>query len=106
MLLNTKEAAKYLNVCPEVLMDEHHSGRLVAFKIGGRWRFDSRDLDQYIDDKRQAAAMAASAKVQKGAGKKIINLGKAAGRQQVDRVWLPGKRIGDVCAAATAARGT
>jgi len=32
-------------------------------------------------------------------GKGVIRLGDVSGRG-LDRVWLPGKKIGDVCAAA------
>lgn len=99
-LVDKKTAAKHLNICPETLMCEQKAGRLIGFKIGGRWRFDLRDLNQYIEERRNAAALEAMAKRETAAkGKNIIHIKHARDSTPLDRVWAPGKKIADVCAA-------
>ena len=96
-LFDTKEASKYLSVCPEVLMSEIKSGHLVGFKIGGRWRFDQRDLDYYIDAKRRSAALATQVRQHEGKEKqKPIQISSYRGKK-ISLVWTPGAKIEDVC---------
>lgn len=106
MLLDKKQAAKHLTICVDTLMSECHNGRLIGFKIGGRWRFDTRDLDQYIESRRQEASITARAKTQTK-GKNIISIKKVANGSEppLDRFWMPGKKIEQVCAAQLAKQG-
>lgn len=99
-LLNTRDAAKYLCISAESLMNEYRSGKLIGFKIGGLWRFDRRDLDAYISVRRDEATVAASVRQSHKEGdKKIVPFRKAGrGKPALDRVWTPGKKIQDFCA--------
>ena len=58
MLLDKKDAAKYLSVHPDTVLDEVAKGRLIGFKIASRWRFDKRDLDHYIDQRSRCCEYA------------------------------------------------
>jgi len=91
MLLDKKEAAKYLSICTDTLMAELGGGRLVGFKIGYRWRFDTRDLDAYVDSKRQEASLHMSA-AQSGKIKPVKIAGNA---KSASSVWVPGMKIQD-----------
>ncbi|MEW6770243.1 MAG: helix-turn-helix domain-containing protein [Bacillota bacterium] len=49
VLLGTREAATRLGVSPWTLRFWIRSGLLPAFKINnGRWRIDSRDLEEFV----------------------------------------------------------
>jgi len=90
-----------LGISKDTLMNEVNAGRLIAFKIGGTWRFDKRDLDAYVDALRDGAALAARKIAQrKESSSKIVHLRKptANAGQVIDRVWTPGKKIENVCA--------
>jgi excisionase family DNA binding protein len=88
MLFDKVEAAAYLKVCPDTIMKELHKGSLIGFKVGGQWRFDQRDMDAYIDGKRQDAEN----KVRRMAGN--TRCAKPARRQNLPSgivpVWKPG----------------
>ena len=108
-LMKSKQAAEYLSASYDVLIDEVRAGRLVGFKVGGEWRFDVRDLDYYIDQKRQEASARAAAIRERGAGGNVVQLrrGKRASMPgladtPVDHWWIPGKKIEQVCAANAA----
>lgn len=91
--LFSKEAAEYLRICTDTLMAEQAAGRLIGFKIGGRWRFDVRDLDQYIEDKRRDAHMKAASVASPGNKKPMRT------SQQPSNVrWYPGFKIEEACA--------
>jgi excisionase family DNA binding protein len=46
-MMNTKEAAKHLQVGKAALMTAIKKNRLPALKIEGRWNFTAHDLDEY-----------------------------------------------------------
>ena len=47
-LLPAKRAADYLGVPYTSLRDAAFRGELLVVKVGSRWYFDVRDLEQYI----------------------------------------------------------
>jgi len=100
-LLTTKEAARYLCISADSLANERGAGRLIGIKIGGLWRYDRRDLDAYVNGKRDAAALAAHARLQRASGKKVVRMRPDPRKGQPDAVWTPGKRIQDACASRT-----
>ena len=98
ILMDTKQAAKYLTISVDVLRDEVTSGRLVGFKIGGKWKFDKLDLDAYVDAKRHEAVMRTKAAK---AGKKKVTPLKVHGVADSaikSAYWIPGMKIQDFCA--------
>ena len=44
VFLNTDEAAAMLGVHPKTLQRLARSGRITAYRVGKRWRFQARDL--------------------------------------------------------------
>ena len=92
MLLNKKQAADMLGVCTDTLLTLTNKGDILGFKVGGQWRFDKRDIDNYVDQQRQNA-------VHRTATKNKIAM---TSRQQVEKsiipTWIPGMRIQDGCA--------
>ena len=97
MLLDAKQAAKYLTISTDTLHAEVQAGRLVGFKIAYRWRFDVRDLDAYIDERRREAALSARLAREPKKAKVTPLQGRGAqGRQLVAPVWIPGMKLPDV----------
>lgn len=47
-LLPAKRAADYMGVPYSSLRDAAFRGELLVVKVGSRWYFDLRDLEQYI----------------------------------------------------------
>jgi excisionase family DNA binding protein len=45
-----------LDLPADVVSELIHSGRLPAFRIGGRWRIDRRRLEQFVDQLTEEAA--------------------------------------------------
>jgi excisionase family DNA binding protein len=54
-LLRTQEAAHYLSISPWTLRNLVHNGELpvISDREGSPWRFDQRDLDSYVERRRQ-----------------------------------------------------
>ncbi len=91
MLFDKAEAAAYLKVCPDTVMRELHKGSLIGFKVGGQWRFDQRDIDKYIDGKRQDAENRARRIAGKGRCAKPAN--SIALPSNIVPVWKPGMNV-------------
>ncbi len=45
--LYSREAAEYLGICVDTLMKLQRDGEVRGFKIGWRWKFDVRDLEDF-----------------------------------------------------------
>ena len=106
MLLTIKEAAEYLSVHRETVLNEVHAGRLIGFKVASVWRFDKRDLDAYIDNQRRDAAQRAQAAAAAKKPKLIkmkTGLPGLPAQVIVDPIWLPGNKIQDAVARNAAA---
>ena len=47
-LLTTKEIAKYLRLRPETILRMVNKGEIPAIRIGGRFRFDKAQIDEWL----------------------------------------------------------
>ena len=47
-LLTTKEIANYLRLRPETVLRKVKTGEIPAMKIGGRFRFDKAQIDEWL----------------------------------------------------------
>ncbi len=54
--MTVQEVAEYLNVDPKTVYRLVNRGELPGFKVGGSWRFQKDDLDDWIAKQKQAAA--------------------------------------------------
>lgn len=48
-ILDLREAAKYLGICPDTLYKYASEHTIPAFKLGNRWRFRVSDINKWID---------------------------------------------------------
>lgn len=51
-LRNTKQAAKFLDVCEATVKNKIKSGELICRRIGGNVRFTQEDLDDFVSRAR------------------------------------------------------
>jgi len=54
--MTVQEVAEYLNVDPKTVYRLVNRGELPGFKVGGSWRFQKDDLDEWIAKQKEAAA--------------------------------------------------
>ena len=54
--MTVQEVAEYLNVDPKTVYRLVNRGELPGFKVGGSWRFQKNDLDDWIAKQKEAAA--------------------------------------------------
>ena len=54
--MTVQEVAEYLNVDPKTVYRLVNRGELPGFKVGGSWRFQKDDLDDWIVRQKEAAA--------------------------------------------------
>ena len=54
--MTVQEVAEYLNVDPKTVYRLVNRGELPGFKVGGSWRFQKDDLDDWIAKQKQTAA--------------------------------------------------
>ena len=54
LIMNVKEVAQYLGVCPMTIYRFAKRGRIPAFRIGSDWRFHKDLVDNWIKDNSQA----------------------------------------------------
>ena len=54
--MTVQEVARYLNVDPKTVYRLVNRGELPGFKVGGSWRFQKDDLDDWIAKQKQAVA--------------------------------------------------
>ncbi len=47
-LLTTREVASYLKLRPETVLRKVKRGEIPAIKIGGRFRFDTKQIDKWL----------------------------------------------------------
>ena len=53
-LLTTKEIARYLKLRPETVLRKVRKGEIPAIKMGGRFRFDKEQIDEWLRHKSTA----------------------------------------------------
>lgn len=54
--LTVKDVAKVLSVDEKTIYRLVQTGRLPGFKVAGAWRFQRRDLDMWIEERKRVAA--------------------------------------------------
>ena len=52
LLVNTREAAKLLSICPRTLWAMQKSGEIPVIRLGRMIRFDVKDLEALIAERR------------------------------------------------------
>ena len=91
-LLSKKQAAAILGISTDTLMALSGKGDILGFKVGGQWRFDERDICNYIGKQRQRAiyrTVAAHTKTKAQRHTQATN--------GIVPTWAPGMKIQDVC---------
>ena len=48
-VMDIRDAAEYLGICPDTLYKYASEGSVPAFKLGNRWRFKKSHLDAWMD---------------------------------------------------------
>ncbi len=47
-VMTVREVAEILRIHPRIVSDKARDGEIPAFKIGNRWRFHRKDIDEYM----------------------------------------------------------
>ncbi len=53
-LMNVEDLADYLKLKQQTIYNWLHQGKLGGIKVGGVWRFDRKEIDDWLRSKRQA----------------------------------------------------
>lgn len=56
-ILTIREVAEYLKVTEKTVYGLAQKGKIPGFKVGGRWRFKRMDIDQWIEDGKEAVVL-------------------------------------------------
>jgi len=54
-ILTIRDVAEYLKVTEKTVYGLAQKGKIPGFKVGGQWRFKREDIDQWIEDGKEAA---------------------------------------------------
>jgi excisionase family DNA binding protein len=54
-ILTIRDVAEYLKVTEKTVYGLAQKGIIPGFKVGGQWRFKREDIDQWIEDGKEAA---------------------------------------------------
>ncbi|QFT56309.1 helix-turn-helix domain-containing protein [Microbulbifer sp. THAF38] len=54
-ILTLKEVAAYLKLAEKTAYKLAAAGKLPGFKVGGSWRFKREDIDQWIEEQKNAS---------------------------------------------------
>jgi len=54
-ILTIRDVAEYLKVTEKTVYGLVQKGKIPGFKVGGQWRFKREDIDQWIEDGKEAA---------------------------------------------------
>jgi excisionase family DNA binding protein len=52
-LIDIDELANYLKLQKQTIYNWLHQGKIAGFKVGGVWRFDRRDVDNWLKSRRR-----------------------------------------------------
>jgi excisionase family DNA binding protein len=52
-LLNIDELADYLRLQRQTIYNWLHQGKISGIKVGGVWRFEKKEIDAWLRDRRQ-----------------------------------------------------
>ena len=59
-LIDIDELAEYLKLKKQTLYNWLNQGKISGIKVGGVWRFDRRDIDNWLRSKKRSSVSAAS----------------------------------------------
>lgn len=54
-LLNIEELADYLRIQKQTIYNWLNKGKITGIKVGGVWRFDRKDIDDWLRSRRVKA---------------------------------------------------
>jgi excisionase family DNA binding protein len=54
-ILTIRDVAEYLKVTEKTVYGLAQKGKIPGFKVGGQWRFKREDIDQWLEDGKEAA---------------------------------------------------
>lgn len=52
-LINVDELADYLRLKKQTIYNWLHQGKISGIKVGGVWRFDRREIDDWLKSRRR-----------------------------------------------------
>jgi excisionase family DNA binding protein len=52
-IMTVKELAEYLKIAEKTAYRFAAEGKLPGFKVGGSWRFDKKDIQKWIDQRKK-----------------------------------------------------
>lgn len=52
-LMDIDELANYLRLQKQTIYNWLHQGKIAGIKVGGVWRFDRRDVDNWLKSRRR-----------------------------------------------------
>jgi excisionase family DNA binding protein len=53
-LMNIDELADYLRIQRQTIYNWLNQGKISGFKVGGLWRFDRKDIDDWLRSRRRS----------------------------------------------------
>ena len=53
-LINIEELADYLRLQKQTIYNWLNQGKISGIKVGGVWRFDRKDIDEWIRSRRRS----------------------------------------------------
>ena len=53
-LIDIDDLANYLKLRKQTIYNWLHQGKISGIKVGGVWRFDRREIDQWLESKRRS----------------------------------------------------
>ena len=52
-LIDVDELANYLKLKKQTIYNWLHQGKISGIKVGGVWRFDQKEIDNWLNSKRR-----------------------------------------------------
>jgi len=56
-LINIEELADYLRLQKQTIYNWLNQGKISGIKVGGVWRFDRKDIDEWLKSKRRSSKL-------------------------------------------------
>ena len=53
-LINIDELAEYLRIQKQTIYNWLNKGKIAGIKVGGVWRFDRKDIDNWLQSRRRS----------------------------------------------------
>jgi len=58
-LMNIEELADYLRIQKQTIYNWLNQGKISGIKVGGVWRFDRKDIDDWLRSRRRGSKIGA-----------------------------------------------